>query len=612
MTPPYAHHGQRKNSDSPRRREGTDKDLIGDLHRIDGRPYGTYKSLTGNWDYGDFSLSIDRVQSDPYAPPTQVRAITTPERMGLPAEAIAHADARLAAADFLARTFENAIRQNNAAGTVRIAHPGQEILQRSSATVLPDRVEVRFQVHLPARGRTIRGHEAAGLFDVDIPNIVMDTFDYVSDDPRTDVQRRALRGHIATYEDHCALQELLEENGWLAFVGDHSVLARKSGVSQLPMTGDGVIAFESPESMRRTVTLPHAGEVSGMVITPGITLIVGGGYHGKSTLLGALQRGVYAHIPGDGRELVATVPTAVKVRAADGRAVTGVDVSPFISHLPGGIDTTVFSTENASGSTSQAAAIVESVEMGAQMLLIDEDTSATNLLIRDSRMRELVHADKEPITPLVDRIGALAHDRGVSVVMVMGGSGDYLDVADQVIMLDEYRCRDVTERAREVVAAMPRRRSDEPATALTPERMPARATSSNSRPKTKSTGLNEVMLDRQIIDLTDVEQIVDPGQTEAIAWFIRGILEQFANGKTPLPELLKRLERQVNSEGLDAAVKFGAREFPPFLVRPRLVDIGAAINRYRVLKVTSQAPVMNEDERAREDVEASTQYQGIL
>lgn len=568
--------------DSFRRRSGSDADLLADLHRMDSRPYGSYKSIIGDWDYGDFQLAIDRVQSDPYAPPSAIRAIATPKTMGLPAQALADGRSRLAAADFLARAFDAAIGERARGGAVRIARPGQEILQRSSATVMPDRVEIRFQVQLPARGRSILGREAARIFDVDVPNIVMDAFDFMSEDGATSLKRSALLAHIAAYEDYRALQDALVENGWVAFVAEGSILARRSGVSQAPM--EDAIPFESPESLRRTVALPHAGEVVGMAIEPGVTLIVGGGYHGKSTLLSALQRGVYAHIPGDGRELVATTPDAMKVRAADGRAVTRVDVSPFITHLPTGADTRVFSTENASGSTSQAAAIMEAVELGAPLLLIDEDTSATNLLIRDERMRALVAAEKEPITPLVDRIGALARE-GVSTVMVMGGSGDYLDCADRVLMLDSYRCLDVTGRAREVVASMPRRLDDEDGFAMPEHRVPIRHRSNTDRPKTKSSGLDEILLDRRTVSLADVEQIVDPGQTESIAWAMRTILEELANGQADLPELLTRFGRRLDSEGLDTATKAGARAYPAFLARPRLVDVGAAINRYRGLSL---------------------------
>lgn len=574
MSPRPAH------TDAPRRRTGTDRDLIGDAQHLDGRNYGAYKSLIGDWDYGDFSLAIDRIQSDPYAPPSNLRAISTPERMGLPTECLASAEARIATADFLLRDFALAIRHRGASA-LQIARAGQEILQRSACTVRPDRVEIRFQMQMPARGRTIMGHAAARLLDVDVPDVVMDVLDFVSEEGAA--RTSALLAHVASAEDHHALTEALTENGWVAFVADESVLARRSGVSQLPL--EDALPFTSPDTLRRTVTLPHAGEVSGMAVEPGVTVIVGGGYHGKSTLLGALQRGVHPHVPGDGRELVAALPDAVKVRAADGRAVTGVDVSPFITHLPGGADTSAFSTENASGSTSQAAAIVEAVELGSRLLLLDEDTSATNLLIRDARMRDLVAAEREPITPLVDRIGALSRERGVSTIMVMGGSGDYLDVADNVLMLDTYRCLDVTDRAREVVASQPRERTDIEGWPEAGARVPAKHRCASDRPRTKTQGMSTITLDRTTVDLSDVEQIVEAGQTEAIAWALRGVLEEYADGRMSLPLLLDKLERAFQSEGLDACVKFGARQWPPFLARPRRVDIGAALNRCRHLRL---------------------------
>ena len=558
---------------------GTDADLLDQLRHADGRPYGFYKKVAGAWDYGDFTLAIDHVQADPFAPPTALRAYATPQAMGLPEEALASPDARLAAADFLARAFDEAIRARGARD-VSIARAGALILQRSYASVLPDRVEVRFQVKLPARGRTILGKSAARLFDVDVPNVVMDCFDFVSHDPDTTRKRSRLLAHIASYEDHRALQEQLETNGWVTFVADDSLLARRSGVSEAPLTGDGVVAFRSPDSLRVSVSLPHAGEVSGMAIPRGLTLIVGGGYHGKSTLLEAIARGVYAHVPGDGRELVATDPSAMKVRAADGRAVTGVDISAFISHLPGGIDTTNFSTENASGSTSQAASIIESLQLGARSLLIDEDTSATNLLIRDTRMRDLVAADKEPITPLVDRVSSLT-GAGTSLIMVVGGSGAFLDAADRVLMMDNYRCLDVTERAKQVAADLPRPRTDAPASWDSAPRVPL-AKARVDRPRTKATGTHALTVDRQVVDISDVEAVLDPGQAEAIAWCVRGVLEEMA-GKQDLVDLMAKLGRRLASEGLDAVCKFGARPYPAFLARPRLIDVGAAINRYRGL-----------------------------
>ncbi|MCF2706857.1 ABC-ATPase domain-containing protein [Arcanobacterium haemolyticum] len=563
-----------------RRREGDDGEFIEALHRLDGRPYGAYKSLIGDWNYGNFSLAFDRAQADPYAPPSPMRVTVSTQAISLPEDCLSTPDQRLATADYLLRVFERNIKRFSKPGTVQVARCGQEILERSACRVSEDQVELRFQVQLPARGRSILGHLAATIFDADVPDIILESFDFISDEVGT-TNLEGLRAHVHAYEDYQALQAHIADNGWMAFVANGAVLARRSGISQLPL--EDSVPFEAPASLRVSVDLPHAGHVDGMSVKPGITVIAGGGYHGKSTLLSAISRGVYAHIPGDGRELVATTPSAMKIRAADGRGVTNVDVSPFIEHLPGDLDTTSFSTENASGSTSQAASIIEAIELGSPLLLIDEDTSATNLLIRDSRMRELVEV--EPITPLVDRIGALSRERHVSTLLVMGGSGDYLDIADTVLLMNTYRCFDVTERAREVVASQPRVREDRADFPEITPRVIGKVLSSNDRPRTKSIGRDRIQLDKKNVDLTDVEQLVDSGQTEAIAWSVRGIVEHLADGKRTLPELLALLDQKFDDEGLDSLRSFGARENPAFLVRPRPVEVGAALNRFRGLVV---------------------------
>lgn len=564
-----------------RPRSGSDQDLLRLLRGIDGSSYGAYKRALGDWNFGSFTVILDRIQSDPYAPPSAARITMSASTAGLPSEAISTSDQQLATADFLARNFHRVLRQSSRFGALSIATPGQEILQRSSCTVTEKSIELRIQIRMPARGRTILGQQAATIFDVAIPDAVGETLDFLS--PHAAEYRADLLRHVAAFEDHRALQELVSARGWVSFIADEAMLARRSGISALPLS-DGV-PFSSPDSLRQTVSLPHAGQVSGMAIPRGITLIAGGGYHGKSTLLSAIESGVYPHIPGDGRELIATVPNAMKIRAADGRPVTRVDVSPFINHLPTGTDTHIFSTQNASGSTSQAASLVEAVQAGTSALLIDEDTSATNLMIRDERMRTLVSAEQEPITPLIDRVQALA--KKVSVVMVMGGSGAYLDVADRVLQMDAYHCLDVTDRAHQIAQKLPRHLSaiDEfpPLTPRTP-----RPLRSPERAKTRSSGLDSITLDKQTIDVSDVEQIVDPGQTEAIAWALRGILFQLADGTKTLSELVSQVEWHIERKGLDALSEYGGRPHPAFLVRPRAIDIIAAANRCRALEI---APV---------------------
>ena len=568
-------------------RDGLLADLVGHLHALDGRSYAAYKAIVGRYRApAGWFLHIDRVQSDPYAPPTRIHVDVPTDLHGLElldeADLLADVDRRLAVGDFLTRELHAGFR-----GTaLSIASPGQEILQRSSIIVRPDEtgerpgwvLEVRARLALPAQGRSIQGHEASRIVGRDLVRELEEAMDLTGE--RGD---RLVR-HIATLEDHRALTAAVAVNGWVSFLADGSVLPRRSGVSDEPLTGG--VALESPDSMAATVELPHAGTVRGTVVGAGVNVIVGGGYHGKSTLLSAIERGVYPHVPGDGRELVATVPDAVKVRAADGRAVTGVDLTPFISHLPAGRDTASFTTRNASGSTSQAASIIEAVEAGSTVLLLDEDTSATNLLIRDSRMRELVAADREPITPLVDRITALFRQRGVSTVMVMGGSGDYLDVADRVLLMDAYHLRDATERAHRIVADQPRPLTELEDFATPRQRVPEPAPPRTRRGpvRTRAHGTSTLVLDREDVDISDVGGVTDPGQAEAVAYALRALLEQRFDGVSPLRECLDDLEALLDDEGLDALTD----ERPAFLVRPRMVDVGAAVSRYRKLELAGR------------------------
>ena len=570
-------------------RDGLLSDLVGHLHALDGRSYAAYKAIVGRYRApAGWFLHIDRVQSDPYAPPTRIHVDVPTDLHGLAlldeADLLVDVDRRLAVGDFLTRELHAGFR-----GTaLSIASPGQEILERSSVILRPDEqkegagwvLEIRARLALPAQGRSIQGREASRIVGRDLVRELEEATDLTGE--RGD---RLVR-HVATLEDHRALRAAVARNGWVSFLADGAVLPRRSGVSDEPL--DGGVPLQAPDSMAATVELPHAGSVRGTVVEAGVSVIVGGGYHGKSTLLSAIERGVYPHVPGDGRELVATVPDAVKVRAADGRAVTGVDLTPFISHLPAGRDTASFTTRNASGSTSQAASIIEAVEAGSTALLLDEDTSATNLLIRDSRMRELVAAEREPITPLVDRITALFRQRGVSTVMVMGGSGDYLDVADRVLLMDAYHLRDVTEQARRVVADQPRPLTELEDFAAPRQRVPDPAPPRTRRGpvRTRAQGTSTLILDREDIDISDVGGVTDPGQAEAIAYALRALLEQRFDGVSPLRECLDDLEALLDDEGLDALTD--ERERPAFLVRPRMVDVGAAVSRYRRLELAGR------------------------
>lgn len=620
--------GQRRFNDEPR--ESTLNELTSHLHAIDGRSYAAYKAIVGRYRSPlGWVLYIDRIQPDPYAPPTAIRVVLplaltgadarltgfTPRLTGADtrptgtneplteaAEPLTGTNSHLttsstravALRDYLARTLRELLKGQ----AISIAPAGQEILERSSVNLHETwqddfstpafsapgpYLELRLRWSLPAFGREIAGRQAARNLNLDLARAVAGL-----DLRESELGAEAWK-HCQVAEDHAALQEILVERGWVAFLADGANLARRSGVSQLPL--EGGVPLTAPETLAQTVQLPHAGVVRGTAIPAGVTVIAGGGYHGKSTLLNAIARGIYPHIPGDGRELVATVPEAMAVRAADGRAVTGVDLRPFISHLPGrDADPAQFTTANASGSTSQAASIMESLELWGQSaqaaLLLDEDTCATNLLIRDQRMRALVSSEREPITPLVDRIRALHRERGISTLIVMGGSGDYLDVADQVLIMDSYRLVDATAQARQVCDSQPRMDTSLPDFPLPAQRLPQRPEAKRRGPsRTRALGTQRLVLDRHEVDVADVSGLVDEGQALAVAWALRALLERHFDGRTSLSQALAQVAKRLDDVGLDAL----GEAHPAFLVRPRLVDVGAAVNRLRSLQVNPGA-----------------------
>ena len=566
------------------------------LRQIDGRGYKAYKDLSGCYDHGDFVLCIDHVQSDPFAPPSRCHLELPASTTGLPEWSYCNGVRRVAAADLLIRRFGRACtsvssggRGSAKGGTVSVVPVGEEVLQRSAAVVAgedagdPGSVELRFTVGLPAFGRRIAGRQAAVIFDEELPAIVAESL------VKESMDWNALRRQLESVEDAEALRGMLGDAGLVAFVADGAVLPRRSGVDDRPMTGDRVVPFESPASMRREFDLPNQGSVAGMGISRGVTLIAGGGYHGKSTLLRALERGVYNHIPGDGRELVVTDPAAVKVRSEDGRRVEGVTITPFINNLPGGADTNAFRSDDASGSTSQAANIMEALEIGARTLLVDEDTSATNFMIRDHRMQELVSGEDEPITPFIDKVQALSIDRGVSSVLVIGGSGDYFDVADAVIVMKEYRPYEMTEEARRIAARLETERRNEggPEFGEWRERLPVPRSLDPSKGKrdvkVRAHGTREIQFGRESINMNGVEQLVDAGQTRALAHALVSVKTLLKEGMS-LREVVDRIDEMLRSEGLDSLTPHPMGDVAAF----RRFELAAAVNRLRSLSVRSR------------------------
>ncbi|WP_164215983.1 ABC-ATPase domain-containing protein [Virgibacillus sp. YIM 98842] len=564
--------------------------LIRQLKQLDNKGYKAYKSVQGHYKFQDFDLYIDYVQGDPFAAPSKIRIVVPKKIRAVKSEWMKTKSRKIAAADAIARSVAKpvqhqrfSIKGSGKSGMILFDAPGQEVMERSAVQVNADAITICISAGLPANGRKINGREAEKLFIDAIPAIIQSSVLTITDAEINEAIK------LADQQDE--IRKQMKENDWIAFIANGAILPRESGVSNRPLKN--AVAFQSPKENETEIKIPHQEEpIKGMAIKKGITLIVGGGYHGKSTLLQAVERGVYSHTKGDGREFVLTDSDAVKIRSEDGRQITGVNISPFISNLPHGKDTDFFSTENASGSTSQAANVMEALEAGATTLLIDEDTSATNFMIRDHRMQQLVTKDKEPITPFIDKVTQLNEQHGVSTILVMGGSGDYFAVADTVIMMKNYIPYNVTGEANDIMQNDPVKREsladqDFGRIADRSFRQNSLQTKKGKRAKTQAKGLTKILMGKTEITFDATEQLVDQSQTRMIAEIIQFLDKTDGLKDKSLHELLDEMEARMDQKGLASFTGF-KDQHPGDIARPRRYEIAAVLNRLRTAKVTQK------------------------
>lgn len=557
------------------------------LDRIDHRGYPAYKDTKGQYQFQGYIFSIDHVQGDPFASPSKVSVQVKRSTAGFPEELYKGRYQRAALQDEMTRQFYHAIQKyafrakgSGKSGLISVSKCGQEVLERTACEINPKNgdVKLRFEVGFPANGRTINARELEKIVFGFLPECVEQSLFYKNCD------KKRVRSIIDLAEDQQYIRDELEKKDLIAFVANGAILPRESGVSDKPMKG--AVRFQSPKEMEVTMKLPHKGEISGMGIRRGVTLIVGGGYHGKSTLLKALELGVYNHIQGDGREYVITKDDAMKIRAEDGRSIKKTDISMFINDLPNGKDTRGFYTEDASGSTSQAANVIESMEAGASVMLIDEDTSATNFMIRDELMQRVIHRDMEPITPFIDRILELYQEYGISTVIVAGSSGAYFHIADTIIQMDRYEPKEITKLAKETAKDFPAMSGMEnPAEKPVFVRCPrqGRGFKPNDRIKMKTMGKEMVQINRETIDLRYVEQLADTEQVSALGYCVRYAEKHLFQGKDTIQNVVDKLEEKICREGLSSLCE--SNTSVANLAMPRRQEIFACLNRYRGLNL---------------------------
>ena len=557
-------------------------ELKNELFKIDGKGYKAYKVLEGKYDFKKYVLSIDHVQGDPFASPSRVRIIIDNKIAQIPEELFDNKNKEIAVCDFLTRLFSKNIKNQSEkifgsgkSGLIEISRCPQEILERTAIIRNKNFFEARFYVGFPARGRSVLARELEKIIFNIIPNIVENTFIYKN------INKLNLINRVKLIEDQFYIRKNLKEKGLVAFVANESILPRESGVSARPLRNGK--KFISPQALEVEFDTPNRGKIKGMGIPKGITLIIGGGYHGKSTLLRALELGIYNHIEGDGREFVITDESALKVRAEDGRAITSTDISLFINNLPNGKDTIKFNTENASGSTSQAANIIEAIESKSKVLLIDEDTSATNFMIRDDIMQQLVVKEKEPITPFIDVAKSLYKRLGISTILVAGSCGDFFDIADLVIQMDCYEPYEVTTKAKELSRGKISLRDDLDISIDFRRVLDKGSISEGPKGiKIKTLGKDGLSINKENIDLKSVEQIVDGEQINTIGMAIKFIEDKYSGKNLTIEKIVDEIEKDItkNLIGIDN-IKGGNGS----LAMPRKQEILCAINRLRTLKI---------------------------
>lgn len=556
-------------------------DLKRELEKIDGRGYKTYKTLEGQYSFEDYILSIDHVQGDPFASPSRIRVIVNSNN-NFPKNLFDEKYKKITICDFLTRLFSKNIYKygekvfgSGKSGLIEISKCSQQVIERTSIIINNEKIEARFYVGFPARGRSVLSKELEKILFNIIPNIVKNTLIY------NNINIKALNDKLKLLEDQEFIRKQLKDKKLIAFIANNSILPRESGISQKPLK-DGK-KFISPKELEVEFNTPNRGLIKGMGIPEGITLIVGGGYHGKSTLLKALELGVYNHIEGDGREFVITDNTALKVRAEDGRAITKTDISLFINNLPNGKDTKKFYTENASGSTSQAANIIEGIESGTKLFLIDEDTSATNFMIRDSVMQQLVSKDKEPITPFIDVARSLYKQKGISTILVAGSSGDFFDIEDLVIQMDNYEPYEVTKKAKALSRGITNV-NENLKVDIDFNRVILKGTieSSPKGVKVKTLGKDGISINKENIDLRAVEQIVDNEQLNTIGAIMKYAENKLMGKNLTLAQIADNITEELKNNliGIEN-IKGGYGSFA--IVRKQ--EIMCAYNRYRKIKI---------------------------
>jgi len=565
------------------------KEFYGLLAEIDGKPFAEYERLIGDFDFARYVIKCSKIETaaDGEFPVFNIRV---PQSIAeLPGHLYDSPVRRTALEDLLTRNLCAAaaqIARFNESGWARrnimVAEPGQKILPRTSVLVTKEYIDARIRIAMPYKvfssgERLVDGEMARKVFFEDLPEVVSTSLFCCN------LDLAEAEEFVNGMEDADRVRQSLSTLGLVSFVGEGSLLAREQD-SDLP-DYDRFIPFEVAEATCTEIEVPNAGKVTGLGISAGLTVVLGDAANGRKDFMSALAAGVFNHIPGDGREGVVTVSDAVQIAADRGRNVQEVNITPFLSESEYG-NPASFSTPAADSFISQAASVIEALEVGARVLIVDENSSAPAFLTTDARIAGLLGST--PRTSLAQRARQIVDELGIS--LIVGGENlvaEYIPVADTVLKVEGFQVTDITEQAKALNLAVP---PEAPAVNLAPMLARSRwimpssidAAVGSKDQVIEAIDLNAIQYGRSVIELDSVSQIADESQTLTIGLLLYYAKLRYMQEGYPLREMLDMIDRDLSSEGLGTIV----RDLRGDLARPRRYEVAAALNRLPTFRVS--------------------------
>ena len=565
------------------------KEFFNLLAEIDGKPFAEYERLLGDFDFARYVIKCSKIEITRDAE-NPVFNIRVPQSIAeLPGHLYDSPVRRTALEDYLVRNLcavTERIARFNESGWARrnilIAEPGQKILPRTAVIVTKEYIDARIRIALPykvyATGeRLVDAEMARKVFFEDLPEVVSSSIFCCNLD--LDEAEEFVNG----MEDADRVRQTLSTLGLVSFVGEGSLLAREPN-SDLP-DYERIAPFEVSESAQTEIEVPNSGKIIGLGIPVGLTVVLGDAANGRKDFMSAIAAGVFNHIPGDGREAVVTVSDAVQIEVDRGRSVQEVNITPFLSEAEDG-NPASYSTRSADSFISQAAGTIEALEVGARVLIFDENTSASAFLTTDARVAALLGST--PRASLAQRARQIVDELGIS--LVIGGENlvaEYIPLADTVLKVEDFQVTNITEEAKALNLALP---PEAAAVNLGPMLgrsrwiMPSSidAAVGNKDVVIEAVDLKAIQFGRSVIELDSVPQIADESQTLTLGLLLYYAKLRYMQEGYPLREMLDMIDRDLSSEGLGTI----SRDLRGDLARPRRYELAAALNRLPTFRVS--------------------------